>query len=70
MRAFLWILSLVGAALGMATTFGSLITAKTDVSIGAGAALGLALAAIPYVAARAWSELRPRGSPATREMDA
>jgi hypothetical protein len=58
MHAFFWILATIGALLGvaiLALTCGTAISAPQE---GAGAAIAVGLAVIPYVLARSLDELR------------
>ena len=54
MSFFLWVVALLGGLFG-ALTFGLTMTAAESApQEAAGAAMGIAFAAIPYVVARAW----------------
>ena len=60
MRTSIWRLALYASVFAVLILAWSLSIAKTDVAIAAGAAVALAVAVIPYVAARARDELDAR----------
>lgn len=61
MTTLLWILTVIGALIGGLFLFVTLISANGAPQEAAGAALALGFAAIPYVLARAVSELTHKG---------
>ena len=55
---FLWLVSLLGAGLGVLALFAA-FGEKAAPQQAAAASMAVGLAVIPYCLARAWSELRP-----------
>ena len=66
MREFLWVVSLVGAVLGLFSLVTDLPRAEGAPQQAAGAALAIAFAAIPYVLARSWEEIVGKPAPGKR----
>lgn len=58
MRTLLWLLALVGALLGGLLLFASFLLNQSAPQQAAAAGIAVGLAAIPYVLARAWDELK------------
>jgi len=56
MRLLLWVICLISCAFAFFELFGALTETSSAPRQAAGAAMAIALAAIPYIVARSWSE--------------